>query len=56
MLKILQKKFSDKKYDLIFICGALHHAYELTSFFESIRESLKPGGLLICQEPAYERK
>ena len=54
--KDITKKFSDKKYDLIFIGGALHHAYELTSFFESIRESLKPGGLLICQEPAYEEK
>ena len=39
-------------YDVVFAMGSLHHSANLRDTIASIERSLKPGGLLICQEPA----
>ncbi len=48
--------WGDKKYDLVIANGALHHISNLEEVFAGIRQSLKPGGILIACEyvgPAY---
>lgn len=40
-------------YDVVFAMGAVHHASNLNSYFRRIFNSLKDGGLFICNEPSY---
>ena len=50
----INKDLIKKKYDIVFMCGALHHSYNLKKYFNAIKKSLNSNGLLICQEPAFK--
>ena len=52
----INKELINKKYDIIFMCGALHHSYNLKEYFESIKKSLNPNGILVAQEPAFKEE
>jgi ubiquinone/menaquinone biosynthesis C-methylase UbiE len=43
-------ELSDRCYDAVFVTMALHHFANLEGVFAQIRRSLKPDGLLLCDE------
>jgi SAM-dependent methyltransferase len=50
------EKLNRNTYDLIYVGGGMHHILNLEHLVDEIYQSLKPGGLLVCDEyigPAY---
>ncbi|WP_299483541.1 class I SAM-dependent methyltransferase [uncultured Roseibium sp.] len=48
------KQFETAPFDYAFCMGSLHHALNLRAALDGIFENLKPGGVLISQEPVSD--